>query len=269
MGPEAKILIVEDEANIRASLEEILAQDGYRVVAVARGQSALDSLSSQTFDLALIDLKLPDMSGIEVMAGLRQAAADLVVIVLTAHASLETAVEALRQGAFDYLFKPCQPARLRDSVKKGLDQRQSQVRQRELMRQLESLTSGLEEIRATISRQDDQPVAAASLPGRGQKRFLQQGTLVMDLLHHVVTLDDHLLELTPTEFDLLAYLLGQAPRAVSPQELVRQVQGYESKQWEASDIVRSHIYHIRQKIKAATERTDVIHTVRGVGYKIE
>ena len=90
----------------------------------------------------------------------------------------------------------------------------------------------------------------------------------MDFMRHVITLDGHLLELSPTEFDLLAHLVSEAPRVVSPQELVREAQGYESEPWEARDLVRYHIYRVRRKIKATTGRADVIHTVRGVGYTV-
>jgi DNA-binding response OmpR family regulator len=90
--------------------------------------------------------------------------------------------------------------------------------------------------------------------------------LIVDFMRHVMTLDGHLLELSPTEFDLLAYLASEAPRVISPQELVREVQGYESEAWEARDTVRYHVYRIRRKAKAATGRTDIIRTVRGVGY---
>jgi DNA-binding response OmpR family regulator len=99
-------------------------------------------------------------------------------------------------------------------------------------------------------------------------RFLQQGGLIVDFLRHVITLDGHLLELSPTEFDLLAYLVSEVPRVVSAQELVREVQGYESEPWEASETARYHIYRLRQKIKDATGYTNVIRTVRGIGYTI-
>jgi DNA-binding response OmpR family regulator len=87
-------------------------------------------------------------------------------------------------------------------------------------------------------------------------------------MRHVITLNGHLLELSPTEFDLLAYLISEAPRVVSAQELVREVQGHESEPWEARDIVRYHVYRIRRKMKAAAGRTDALCTVRGVGYTI-
>ena len=92
--------------------------------------------------------------------------------------------------------------------------------------------------------------------------------MIIDFSRHVITLDGHLLELSPTEFDLLAYLISEAPRVVSPQELVHEVQGYESEPWEASETVRQHIRRLRQKIKSITGYTDIILTRRGVGYTI-
>lgn len=97
---------------------------------------------------------------------------------------------------------------------------------------------------------------------------MQRGSLIVDLLRHVITVDGHLLDLSPTEFDLLTHLIRKAPQVVSSQDLVRDVQGYESEQWEASETIRQHIYRIRQKIKEAAGRTNVIRTVRGVGYTI-
>ena len=90
----------------------------------------------------------------------------------------------------------------------------------------------------------------------------------MDPARHTISLDGHPLGLSATEFELSAYIISEAPRTVSAQELVRAVRGYESEAWEASRTIRSHIHHIRQKIASATGRTDVIQTVRGVGYAL-
>jgi DNA-binding response OmpR family regulator len=276
MPPTAKILVVDDEANIRASLEEMLTRDGYQVMAVESGEAAVEIVSqaTQKFDLALIDLKLTGIGGMEVLAALRQQSPDTVAIVLTAHASLETAVEALRQGAHDYLFKPCKPAELRESIHRGLLNRQ-ETQRLDLLRQLEHMANSLEEVRATVLGQVSQPsppiaqpTPTLALTTKEQRRFLQRRGLIVDFLRHVITLDGHLLDLSPTEFDLLAHLIHEAPGVVSPRKLVRQVLGYESDQREASETVRQHIYRIRQKVKEATGRTDVIRTVRGVGYTI-
>ena len=149
-----EILIVDDEPNIRASLEEMLTGDGYQVTAAESGEAALALLGTKTFDLALIDLKLGGIGGIDVIKALRERALDTVVIVLTAHGSMETAVEALRQGAHDYLFKPCRPADLRASIQRGLLNRQGKE-QLDLRRQLEYMASSLDEMRGAILDQLD------------------------------------------------------------------------------------------------------------------
>jgi len=277
----AKILIVDDEAGIRFFLQELLERDGYTVVAVDSGEAALNCIGQEEFDLALIDLKMRGISGTDVLKVLHTKAPDTVVIMLTGHGSLESAVEALRQGAHDYLFKPCKTIELRESIRVGLLNRHQKKKQRELLWQLEQhLSSTLDGVRATIKEVGAPPPAPAPRvmlpvatpstpqPSAEQKRFLQHGSLIVDLTRHVITMDANLLELSPTEFDVLAYLISEAPRVIPPQELLREAQGYVAEVWEARDIVRYHIYRIRQKVKEATGRTDVIQTVRGVGYAI-
>lgn len=270
MVSPAKILVLDDDPLIRKYVEKVLAHDGHHVVAVESGKVALECVAEQEFDLALIDLRMPGMGGMEVLAVLRRQSPDTSIIVLTAHASLETSVEALRQGAHDYLFKPCKTVQLRESVRAALLKRQQALRQRKLLIQLEqSMARNLEEIRVAAAEGAAAPHSAPAEPAGEQARFLQRGPLIVDFMRHVITLEGHLLELSPTEFDLLAYLVSEAPRVVSPQELVREVQGYESEPWEARDTVRYHVYRIRRKIKKATGGQGVIRTVRGVGYTIE
>ncbi len=263
----------------RLFLEETLTNDGYEVVAVASGEEAVDIIPHQEFDLALLDLMLGGISGMEVLVALRQQWPDTGVIILTAHGTLESAVEALRQGAHDYLFKPCKTAQLRESIQKGLLKRQRELRQRQTLHQLEHrLSEELDNVRASLAGnsalvpaphlQPAAPPPAASEPAIEGSRFLRRGTVTLDLSQHVIFVEGHLLELSPTEFDLLAYLVGEAPRVVTAPELVRAVQGYSSELWEARDLVRQHIYNIRQKIKEASGRVDIIRTVRGVGYTV-
>ena len=266
----AKILIVDDEANIRSSLQKILSEEGYTVATAANGKAALDYVSSQQFDLALVDLRLPDMSGIDVLTTLRQQSPETINIILTAHASLGTAIEALRQGAHDYLFKPCDPEELRASVRRGLSRRRSQMAPEDLLDQLEYLSRSLNDFRDSIISPEAslaQSTAEPSTRMHGQ-RFLEKNGLIVDFLEHVASLDGQQLSLTPTQFEILAYLVKQAPRAVPPQELIRQVLGYDGERWEASEIVRQHIHQLRRKIKEKTGQTGIIRTVRGVGYAI-
>ncbi len=282
MGTEtnAKILIVDDEESIRFFLRELLERDGYAVVVADSGEVALKHIEREEFDLALIDLKMRGISGTDVLKVLHTRAPDTVVIMLTGHGSLESAVEALRQGAHDYLFKPCKTIELRESIRVGLLNRRQKQKQRELLRQLEQhLSTTLDGVRATIQEVgvlSTPPAPRAVMPAAApldqqpaeQKRFLQYGSLIVDLTRHVITMEAKLLELSPTEFDVLAYLISEAPRVISPQELLREAQGYAAEVWEARDIVRYHIYRIRQKAKDATGRTDAIRTVRGVGYTV-
>ncbi len=278
-SPTAKILVVDDETAILLTLEDMLTHDGHQVTTAESGEAALALINKQIFDLALLDLSLGDMTGTEVLAALRQQSPDTVAIMLTAYASLETAVEALRQGAHDYLFKPCSTMALRESIQRGLLKRQQAVQQRDILRHLrQCLTNNLEDIQTVLAEQTTSPapapgpealdIALSAPPNKQSERFLQQDGLIVDFLRHVITLDGNLLELSPTEFNLMAYLVNEAPRVISAQELVGAVQGYESKPWEASEIARAHIYHIRQKIKKATGHTNIIRTVRGVGYTI-
>ncbi len=261
MLPTGKILVVDDELAVRYFLDKTLTRDGYRVVAVESGEAALERLAAEEFDLVLLDLKMKGISGVEVLTALRRNWPETPAIVLTAHASLETAVEAVRQGAHDYLFKPCKTIDLRESIRTALLRRQLELQRLALLSRLDPLRdeSG-PEARPAPASQPAQPA-----PERG--RFLQYRDLIVDPIRHVITLGGQLLDLSPLEFDLLAYLVSEAPRVVPAQELVREVQGYETQSWEARDTVRSHVYHIRQKVKSATGQ-EVIRTVRGVGYSV-
>jgi DNA-binding response OmpR family regulator len=245
------ILVVDDEEGIRYFLERFLTREGYQVTTASSGETALACLASAEFDVVLLDLKMKGIGGLDVLADLRQRWPATSVIILTAHGSLESAVEALRCGAHDYLFKPCKTLDLRESIRTGLIKRQEQL-------QLRRVPTG-------PMGPEPPPRAPGSPPH--PDRFLQHGGLIVDSIRHVITLDGVLLELSPTEFDLLAYLVSEAPRVVPPQELIREVQGYTSDAQEASETIRSHVYHIRHKMQAVSGRS-VVLTVRGIGYTL-
>jgi DNA-binding response OmpR family regulator len=268
MLPTSRILVVDDEPSIRYFVEETLTDEGYQVVCVDSGEAALACIETQTFDLALIDLRLPGVGGIDVLTSLRRHSPDTTIIVLTAHASLDTAVEALRQGAHDYLFKPCEPDQLRASVRSGLVKRQRELRQQKVLTRLEqTLNDNLTDVLATAFERAIAP-SPISESAQEQKQLPRRSRLAIDCARHAVTLDDHPLQLSPTEFGMLAHLLEQAPRVVPHQELAQTVMAYEGEPWEVRDVVRSHIYRIRRKAKEIAGDTDIIRTVRGIGYTI-
>lgn len=265
-GAEATILVVDDKPGIRFFLEEVLSGDGYQVVAAASGEEALEHIEMQRFDAAVIDLIMKEVDGMAVLAALKRCSPDTAAIVLTAHGSLETAVEALRQGAHDYLLKPCKTSQLREALRAALTRSRRDERRLEVISELERLlTRSLRELwhsEGTLPEASRPP-----LPGieREPERFLQRGDLTVDFARHLVELDGRELKLSPTEYGVLAYLAKEAPRVVSAEEVACEVQGHEEP-WKAADTVRYHIYRIRHKIRERTGRGDIIHTVRGVGY---
>ncbi|MCU0520520.1 MAG: response regulator transcription factor [Anaerolineae bacterium] len=265
----AKILVVDDDDAIRLSLEDLLDRDGYQVRGVASGEQALVQIADERFDLVLLDLRMQGIGGIEVLTALREKALDVAVIVLTAHGSMDTAIDALKQGAHDYLLKPTNTVSLRESVRTALVKREREQRQRALLLQVQqSLTANLEEIRAAVVQSYRAPEPTMTMPTPENPQALMRGGLVVDLAQHIIDLDGHRLELTPTEFDMLAHLAQEAPNVVDSQALVRHVLGYECDRFEASEIVRHHIHRIRHKATACTGRSDLIRTVRGVGYAL-
>ncbi len=248
----ANILILDDEAGIRFSLQEALSNDGHQVTAVASGEKALEAIRAQMFDLALIDLVLPGIDGLDVLHTLVQESPDTAVIVLTAHGSLETAIEALRQGAHDYLTKPCKIDALRESVQNGLEKRRQ-------TRQEDHLLHTFEQNFAQ---------SLSDLQTKQAQRVMKLGDMKVDFKRHIILLADERLDLSATQFGMLAHMVAHAPRVISAQELVREVQGEDRTSADARETVRYHIYRIRQKIKAVVADADIIQTVRGKGYRI-
>ena len=104
-----RILVVDDELIVRDSLKEWLEEEGFSVDMAASGPQALDQLTKQTYQLMLLDIKMPEMDGVEVLQKAKESFPDLNVIMMTAYATVETAVEAMKIGALDYLVKPFDP----------------------------------------------------------------------------------------------------------------------------------------------------------------
>jgi two-component system, NtrC family, response regulator len=121
MSEPSTVLLVDDDQSLRRVLEYQLREDGYRVVAVASGEAAIEQFGASPVDVVVTDVKMPTMDGIELLARLKALKPDLPVIVLTAHGTIGSAVEAMKLGAFDYLTKPFTGEQLRVSVGKALD----------------------------------------------------------------------------------------------------------------------------------------------------
>jgi len=126
MRNNPRILVVDDDANLRKTLSDILKIKGYGVVAAGSGAEGIAEAERTVVNVALIDLKLPDMSGIEVMEKIKASSPLTEAIILTGHASLDTAVEATNKGAFSYLLKPYEIDKLLRHIHRALDRQQTQ-----------------------------------------------------------------------------------------------------------------------------------------------
>jgi two-component system KDP operon response regulator KdpE len=228
----AHILIVDDEDTLRHFLKLTLEDEGYRVSEAASGQAALDWLEREAFDLALVDLRMADVDGLEVMRQFRQWSPETQIIILTGYASVPSAVEALRHGAHDYLTKPCNTAELLTSVADGLARRRA-------------------------------PTPPPPHPSRPQ---LTYGELALDYGLRQVTRYGQVLDLTPTEFDLLACLMESPNVALDSVAVLRRIRGYEATESEARAIVRVHVHRLRQELEPDPVNPRYVATVAGGRY---
>ncbi|MFH2054736.1 MAG: response regulator, partial [bacterium] len=136
-----RVLIVDDEANQREMLAGFLAKQGYQVSAAASGEQALELAQEQSFEIGLFDMKMPGITGVELMARLHQRDPELQVIVITAFGSVETAVAAMQQGAFSYLCKPVNLDELLELLKNAGEKHHLLNENRELRERLAQFES--------------------------------------------------------------------------------------------------------------------------------
>jgi diguanylate cyclase (GGDEF)-like protein len=137
MDTKEHILIVDDDRIIADNLKTALIEEGYEVVAVNKAYDAIDEIKKQFFNTAILDLVLPDMSGIELLRMFRNKFPETCLIVFTGYASLSSAIEALKVGAYDYIIKPFDIEHLKLVVKRGLEKEKLIVRNKELLERME------------------------------------------------------------------------------------------------------------------------------------
>ncbi|WP_331753196.1 response regulator transcription factor (plasmid) [Streptomyces sp. NBC_00637] len=226
----ATVLVVDDEAKLRGLLRDYLERDGYTVLEASEGRSALALATASHPDLVVLDLGLPGLPGEEVARLLRKTS-DVPIVMLTAKASENDRVMGLRLGADDYVVKPFSP--------------------RELIARIEAVLR-----RARGPRTGMGPQEAASY-GNGRLRI--------DTERREVQASGEPVELTRTEFDLLAALASRPGRAWTRMELVGRVQGHTFEAYERT--IDVHVKNVRRKL-GDTPPSTVIVTVPGVGYKL-
>jgi DNA-binding NtrC family response regulator len=141
MSDKATILLVDDEAIVRESLGDWFRDDGYKVDTAESGRQALRLAADGNYDIALLDIKMPGMDGLELQRKLAEAAPDTTVIIMTAYASVETAVQALKTGAYDYIVKPFDPDELSHLVQRACSHRSLQSENIRLRESIEAIAA--------------------------------------------------------------------------------------------------------------------------------
>ena len=223
-APEARLLVVDDEPNIRELLTASLRFAGFEVFAAADGAEALRLAEKHSPDLVVLDVMLPDLDGFTVTRKLRERGREMPILFLTARDDTSDKVTGLTVGGDDYVTKPF------------------------------SLEEVVARIRAVLRRS-----GAVSLPDSGRLVFHD---LELDEDSHEVRRAGRLVELSPTEFKLLRYLMLNPNRVLSKAQILDHVWAYDFNG--DAGIVESYISYLRRKIDA--EDLALIHTKRGVGY---
>jgi DNA-binding response OmpR family regulator len=258
-------LIVDDEDPLRLSLSLILQKEHYRVESAANAEEALDRLQSHEYDLMFLDLSLPGMSGIDVLVEVHKQVPHMPVLILTAHAALESAIQAVRLGARDYLIKPVEPVLILARVAEILAESEQPARKKEIVGQIQHLLAELQKIEG----KDTTPTGTlAALPPADPARFLEKGIFELDLHARHAALHGKYIPVTGIYFDYLSTLLHYAPKVVTYKTLVKESQGYDVAVAEARDLARWRIHELRKIIEADPERPQYILTVRGTGYRL-
>lgn len=259
------ILIVDDEPNLLLTTTHILHAAGYKVIPTHHGLESLTILKEQVVDCMLVDLKMPQVDGISLIQQIRVEHSHLPIIIMTAHASLETAIEAVRQGARDYLIKPVDPAHLLERIRSILREEVSTTRKRDLLEKMQQLVQELHEVEHLHG---SPPEPSLAIKRMETEHLRTRGSLMMNLRDQQAVLNGKVLYLSPTNFNYLLTLLNASPNPVPSEKLVQLSQGYEVTRHEAQEIVRWRIRELREIIEPDPGQPQYILTVRNVGYRL-
>lgn len=223
----SKVLVVDDDPGIVKLVRTYLEQVGFEVAVAYDGKKAMQIARNDRPDLVILDLMLPEMDGWDVCRALRKES-DVPIIMLTARVEESDKLIGLELGADDYVTKPFSP-------------RELVARVRSVLRRVEGM------------------------PARPER--FSHGDITVDLSRHLVEVRGQAIDLTPTEFDLLATMMEDPGRAFSRSQLLEAVQGYAYDGYERT--IDVHIKNLRQKIEQDARNPQRVKTVYGIGYKFE
>jgi two-component system response regulator ChvI len=233
------IALVDDDRNILTSVSIALEAEGYKVETYTDGASALDGLLARPPQLAIFDIKMPRMDGMELLRRLRQKS-DIPVIFLTSKDEEIDELFGLKMGADDFITKPFSQRLL------------------------------VERVKAILRRASSREAAASGVPGTKsaadqQARTLERGQLAMDQERHTCTWKGEPVTLTVTEF-LILHSLAQRPGVVKSRDALMDA-AYDEQVYVDDRTIDSHIKRLRKKFKVVDTDFDMIETLYGVGYR--
>ncbi len=225
-----RILLVEDDARIRASLRLAMGDEGYEVLEAADAEAGLLAMAAERPELLLVDVMLPGMSGLDLVRRIRRTSA-IPVIIVTARDDSHDVVAGLEAGADDYVTKPYNVKELAARI-------------RSLLRRVDGLFE----------------------PG-DTRSALEFGRLVVAIDEGTVSFDGAPIDLTTTEFKLLCELASQPRRVMSREDLLSRVWGYDY--YGDLRVVDAHVHRLRSKLDGVAGNSGWIATVRGLGYRFD
>jgi DNA-binding response OmpR family regulator len=230
-----KVLLVEDEKSIADGIIYNLKNEGLKVTHVDEGKIALDIFDEEHFDLLILDIMLPEVSGLEICQSIRKSS-NVPIIMLTAKDDENDKIRGLEMGADDYITKPFSVKELISRIKAVL----RRTKNSELLNGLDEDINSVKEIKI--------------------------GNISMNPLRYEARIDDEIIELRPREFELLYYLCENAGNIVSRDKLFSKVWGYSFAG--NSKTLDVHIQRIRERIEVNPKSPQRLTTIRGVGYKL-
>ncbi|NJO05540.1 MAG: response regulator transcription factor [Chloroflexaceae bacterium] len=265
-----RLLIVDDDDCIRTMLVNIFAETGYAVTPAINGTNAIELLLQSTapelsFGVVLTDVMLGDVSGLEVTRKARSLSVHPEVILMTGNASLETALAAMRIGAFDYLLKPVGLPELLERVKAAFVRRAERMRQMHEAAAWRRVSSAMTQL-PVVQPTPLPPVTEQATPEQPEEpdRFFQVGSLRIDSRRQEVWFQSRQVHVTPIEHIILLCLAETPGQFISYSDIARRTHRIELDDRESYSLLRTHVRNLRRKFD---ERYLV--SMRSVGYMLD
>ncbi len=260
-----RILIVDDEENTRSAIKRALELFGYQTEDAANGSQAISWLSRARFDLVLLDLNMPEVNGVQVMDYIQTNQPGLAVIVLTAHATLDSAITAIKTGAVDYLLKPQSIQNIHKTIQHAIKTRSTENHRQELISIIENT---LNRLKSSNEHPDKQLTSFSPDQTQTQKpKLILNAEEMTATVTQGVPVETRTVKLTSDQFAILSYMNQYIDKLVSNVQLAEMALKYKNlSPNEADQIIRPHILRIRKKIELDPVNPILIRTIRGAGY---